>query len=570
MHIFKAYSDEKKLLLEQLDTIKAKISLASKYDIDCSEFTKKLNHIKENIELSYISIVLTGGFSNGKTSLLAGWFKASFDEISEIKKEESTSQIKKYEIKGLPEKCYVVDTPGLYGHKELQQNNDIIKYDDITRKYIDEANLILYIMDVKNPIKNSHIPTLQWLFKELNKFSNTIFIINKMDLVADITDESSYKSKSKIAIDDFKNRIKDILSLSNDDMATLNIVTIASNPDDKDFTQWFKHYDIYKERSHINEFNNLVNKILENTSKDKLIIDAGISSINTVLQNTIVQIENKLNNFEHNKNNLTKKYNLSKNMYNQCLKEIMDYRAHLFDKLNNYETYLINSIGSLNADNVNIFFNKEIGIDKENGGAQLLSNVTKIIRQHFDSVTMLNNTSINQAIELYYESIGEIYKCDRKDMLETSNLSITEMDKKELEESFYTGLNLFIKQFKEKIIIEPEFVNKIADSIKSFSLAVSEILGVASILLDMISAYVEEELFASKCDELNSSIKNFFKKLYEFLSDDEKYLNIVEEYTAIIKNEVDMVHNEYLNSITMFHNINNYMISLKQELEQVK
>ena len=52
----------------------------------------------------------------------------------------------------------LIDTPGLFGFKE-QFNADINameKYKDITRKYVSEAHLVLYVMNSTNPIKDSH------------------------------------------------------------------------------------------------------------------------------------------------------------------------------------------------------------------------------------------------------------------------------------------------------------------------------------------------------------------------------------------------------------------------------
>ncbi|GAA9615649.1 hypothetical protein HpVa114_07780 [Helicobacter pylori] len=129
-----------------------------------------------------------------------------------IDHQESSDAVKIYDIDNEIE---LVDTPGLFGFKEkIADSGEIERYKDITKKYVSEAHLILYVLNPSNPIKESHKDDLNWLFRTLNLLSRTIFVISRFDEEADIEDEEDYNKRFKTKKENIQNRLNDLISLS--------------------------------------------------------------------------------------------------------------------------------------------------------------------------------------------------------------------------------------------------------------------------------------------------------------------------------------------------------------------
>ena len=86
------------------------------FDIDVAEAVEKLDSAIGSIHDDTLSIVLVGAFSDGKTSVVAGWLNEEFDNMK-IDSDESSDEILKYTPTSLPDGCKIVDTPGLFGNK---------------------------------------------------------------------------------------------------------------------------------------------------------------------------------------------------------------------------------------------------------------------------------------------------------------------------------------------------------------------------------------------------------------------------------------------------------------------
>ena len=108
-----------------------------------------------------------------------------------ISSAESTDEIKFYRPN---DEIEIVDTPELHGFKEKGVPwRKRRQYKQITKKYISQAHLLLYVMNPHNPIKASHKEDLQWLFTGLGLLDRTIFVLSKFDEMADMEDASEYE-----------------------------------------------------------------------------------------------------------------------------------------------------------------------------------------------------------------------------------------------------------------------------------------------------------------------------------------------------------------------------------------
>lgn len=111
-----------------------------------------------------------------------------------ISQQESSNEVAIYNFK---DQLQIIDTPGLFGFKEKTNATtaQIEKYKDITKRYVSEAHLVLYVMNPTNPIKESHTEDLKWLFRTLNLLPRTVFVLSRFDEVADMSDPAEFQER---------------------------------------------------------------------------------------------------------------------------------------------------------------------------------------------------------------------------------------------------------------------------------------------------------------------------------------------------------------------------------------
>ena len=134
----------------------------------------KIESIRSAIKDGIVRIVLLGSFSDGKTTAIAGLL-GRLEDTMKIDSDESSDELKVYRPLGLKKGFEIVDTPGLFGTKEKEVNGENIKFSDITKRYISEAHIIIYVCDAVNPLKDSHVGVIKWVLRDLGKLSKTIF-----------------------------------------------------------------------------------------------------------------------------------------------------------------------------------------------------------------------------------------------------------------------------------------------------------------------------------------------------------------------------------------------------------
>lgn len=210
----------------------------------------KLQTAIDSVSGDKLKVALIGGFSEGKTSIAAAWMEKLDKSSMNISHQESSNEVKVYEV---GEDFVLIDTPGLFGFKE-QHNADthaLEKYKDITKKYVSEAHLVLYVMNPTNPIKESHKDDLQWLFRTLDLLPRTVFALSRFDEVADVEDEQDYQENFQIKRDNIAGRLRELVGLNDAEAAELSIVAVAANPFDLGVEHWLANLEQFKALSHI-------------------------------------------------------------------------------------------------------------------------------------------------------------------------------------------------------------------------------------------------------------------------------------------------------------------------------
>lgn len=244
---------------------------------------EKLENAIKTKQNEKLKVALVGGFSQGKTSIAAAWLGELKDGMN-ISQAESSDAVAIYDVGDIE----IVDTPGLYGFKEKlvnASNNEIQKYKDITKKYVSQANLLLYVMNPTNPIKQSQEEDIKWLFRDLGLLSRTIFVLGRFDEVADVEDEKEYEDMLKLKQNDVLNRLDDCLSLSPDEKNTISIVAVCANPFDRGMEYYLQNMEEFKRLSHIHTLQDkTTEKIRQSGGTDVILLQTKTSIIKDILQ----------------------------------------------------------------------------------------------------------------------------------------------------------------------------------------------------------------------------------------------------------------------------------------------
>lgn len=251
-------------------------------DIDLS-LKRKLANAISKVGAEKLKVALVGGYSDGKTSIAAAWMEQLDKSTMNISHEESSNEVHVYDVGG---DFVLIDTPGLFGFKEQLnlQSHQIEKFKDITKKYVSEAHLVLYVMDPANPIKESHKEDLEWLFRSLNLLSRTVFVLSRFDEVADVEDDADYRYNLSIKQNNVAARLTELVGLTPAEVADLSIVAVAANPFDMGTEHWLSNLTQFKSLSRIHTLQEATSgKIMENGGAVQVVEDAKHSVIRDVL-----------------------------------------------------------------------------------------------------------------------------------------------------------------------------------------------------------------------------------------------------------------------------------------------
>ncbi|GHR51258.1 hypothetical protein VN1263_06600 [Helicobacter pylori] len=336
------------------------VHTGEKYGIKVEESLKaKINSAIQSATDQKLRVALVGGFSEGKTSIAAAWIDR-LDESMKIDHKESSDAVKIYDIDNEME---LVDTPGLFGFKEkITDSGKIERYKDITKKYISEANLILYALNPSNPIKESHKDDLNWLFRTLNLLSRTIFVISRFDEEADIEDEEDYNKRFKIKKENIQSRLNDLISLSEKEKEGLIIVAVAANPFDFGVEHWLKHKEEFQKLSHIKTLQDATQKkIKENGGKLTIIEEAKKSVIQDVIYRQMPLAKQEQQGIKREMEYLNKAIEKRRKDIQDLNGEISQARIHLKEFIIRYFSDLILQVSGTSLETFNDFVIREIG-----------------------------------------------------------------------------------------------------------------------------------------------------------------------------------------------------------------
>ena len=360
--------------------------------------------LKEKLQQSIVGnrklkVALIGGFSEGKTSIAAAWLGVVKSDMN-ISHQESSNTVAIYEV---DDDLTLIDTPGLFGYKEKfnADTREQEKYKDITRKYVSEAHLILYVMNSTNPLKESHASELNWLFRELNLLPRSVFGLSRFDEVADGADEEDYEQDFSVKRQNVLSRLKDLIGLKDDEARALSIVAVSANPFDAGVEHWLSEPERFRQLSHISLLQQATTKNIEaNGGLEKMALETSKTIIQDVLLREIPVAMEKDKVLAEELEKLKRAEGRASTDIVAAQKKVLSAQASLNQFVSDHFADLIVQLHGTSMETISAFFEREIG----EGGIVLDTKIQIAFSKNIDAVSsdlVRIQTSLNSDISAF-------------------------------------------------------------------------------------------------------------------------------------------------------------------------
>ena len=530
METLKLFNKKKEEVFKMLSNLLSVLKEGKELGVDIEpEYITKIEKSIDENEDKKLKVVLIGGFSEGKTSIAAAWLEEYDKKKMKIAMTESTDDIREYNVGNIN----LVDTPGLFGFKETANKE---KYKDITKKYISESNIVLYVMNSDNPIKESHKEEIQWLFKDLNLLPRTVFILSRFDNVADIEDDNDYNGMLKIKKENVLKRLEDFGVIHLEESHKLPIVAVAANPFDEGIEYWLGKLDEFKKISHIGSLQHATSNIVEkNGGVDSVLLETQKSIIKEILELKIPlatakvekldkeykNLDNVIKEMKEDLSNLKTKIELAKNYLKSFILElftdlILQLEGTTIETFINFFERNIGSEGIVLNNKIENGLNKKV-LEIENDICRLEKNFDNEI-DNFEEFTQDNS------LEKF--KIGS-------EILKNSNLGLTNASIIAIRDF----LNLSIK-------FKPWQAVKIANVINKGIPIIGAILGIGFELWDSYSKKKKEEEFLKAKKQMKEDFEKQRKEYKELIENVEEFdKNVFKNYFKL-GNNITKLSNE--------------------------
>lgn len=398
------FKQEKEKTVKILKQLQDFINQSTEFGASINEADKdKIKVAINEQENEKLRIALIGGFSEGKTSIIAAWLER-YDESMKIDTQESSDSIEHYNC--VDEELEIIDTPGLFGFKSDETGK---RFKEKTREYISQAHLVLYVVDSSNPIKQSHTQELQWLFRELNLLPRTIFICNKFDENADLEDEQEYQEKYKQVRQNVIKGLKNAINLSEKEQQELYIVAISANPYGKGIEYWLSQPEEFRAISRIKSLQDATTKTIQKTGKNSIILASQHSIIRDIITQQMPKIEKEFDFYSTQTKELNKVLDNTNKDIQTFERKFNEAKNNLKEWVIKYFVDLILQTEGLSIKTLEDFIIREIGEDG--------INITTKIKIKFETELNLLNAQIQQSFTQFNIQIQDFSDSMTKEML---------------------------------------------------------------------------------------------------------------------------------------------------------
>ncbi|WRB41001.1 50S ribosome-binding GTPase [Helicobacter pylori] len=476
-------------------------------------FKDKIRNAMENVAGQKLKVALVGGFSEGKTSIAAAWIERLDKESMKIDHKESSDEVKIYNI---DDEIELVDTPGLFGFKVKEHDSGKIeRYKDITKKYISEAHLILYVLNPSNPIKESHKDDLNWLFRTLNLLSRTIFVISRFDEEADIEDEEDYNKRFKIKKENIQNRLNELISLSEEEKESLIIVAVAANPFDLGVEHWLKHQEEFQKLSHIKTLQDATQqKIKENGGKLTIIEETKKSIIQDVVYRQMPPAKQALQDIKREMEYLNKTLEKRRKDLQNLNKEISQARIHLREFITRYFSDLSRQVLGTSLETFNDFAMREIGDKGSNIETRVQNAFERETQGIFNEIAKIG-TTFNADMSSFEKHAGVFGKIGIDLLKQSGFINATNIKLARdgiVAAGKFVGIDLALK-------FKPWGTVKLAGNLNK----ALPLIGIAFEIGDSYNKYQKQEKFEKAKREMESDFNNQKQEILHLINDETRF-----------------------------------------------
>lgn len=523
MEQFKQFSIEKQAAINSLLQLRGMLETLGEMEIDVSEDLQKIASAISTVESDVLRIALLGAFSDGKTSVIAAWLGKIMEDMN-ISMDESSDRLSIYKPEGLPGQCEIVDTPGLFGDKEREVDGKQVMYEDLTKRYISEAHLIFYVVDATNPLKESHSDIVKWVLRDLNKLSSTIFVINKMDEVTNLTNPVLFDEQAAIKKENLTGKLQRAANLNAAECEQLKIVCIASNPNGRGLPFWFGKPEHYESRSRINDLKNTASEILKANVPEVLLAKTGMDVVKDIVNQRVAQARlqlNELNTFVEKNDEDTSRFRKDI-MHSRT--EVKRLAGELFDELNLMEKQLMSQLRPLSLEDIRPFMDDELGYTEEGVGFKLHLRIKLSVDRFFDqstAVTQRLSDDITRQLNSSESFLGSISGGAFRSMGGAFK-GVSKISPETLKTTIFAARNTIGKLTGYVYKFKPWEATKLAGNIAKWAGPAGAAFTIGSDLWDAYKAHERERELEEVKASLAKIIKEPFKDIYDVLNSDEK------------------------------------------------
>ena len=540
-------------VLKQMNDLKTLLLEGASLGLTTAALEEKVDAAIRSLSDRFLRIVLMGSVSDGKTSVIAGLLE-KVEENMKIARSESTDELAFYRFDDVDD-MEIVDTPGLFGNKEKEIDGRVVKYSDITRKYISEADVLIYVCDAIVPVKASHVDDLRTVLRDFGKLDSTIFVLNKMDDAGVIMlDDESYKLGSDVKKQALIDRLRQTIGLTDDEEERLRVVCVAANPKKKGLPYWLERKEEYRKRSRLGLLRNEIDRVMAEGDIDDLKQKSALSVIVDVVLQIRTQLEMLIEPVEESMPDLKAKTDDLANDVAHFRLDLLESMRRLQSDLETYDAELNAGVDGCNLDTISSFLALSIGT---RGNDITYHHVIRRINQYLSEANEANRMTIESAIGRFTQSSQDV-----RDVLTSALKKGAEaLGKKTVTNTEVLKVRDFLaKHFKwaEKIKFAPHGAKNLAGTITQGFKDASGILAVLMELGDTIAKVVKAGKLKKLKVVLKSSLSCIFQQVYEMMNDENAYFenfapSYLEMEKMLVESQKDLrALQEYLDSLKKY------------------
>ncbi|MEJ2630301.1 MAG: dynamin family protein [Acidihalobacter sp.] len=523
MEAFEQFSSDKQATLDALAKLRELLGELGEVGIDVDGDIGKVSDAVESVQSDVLRIALLGAYSDGKTNVIAAWLGKVMDDMN-IDMDESSDRLAVYHPQGLPGQCEIVDTPGLFGDKVKTVDGEQVMYEDITKRYISQAHLILYVVDATNPLRDSHGAIVRWLLRDLNKLTSTIFVINKMDAVTDLTESTLFAEQAAIKKQNLSSKLQRVAGLSAEEVSKLNIVCLASDPNKRGLEFWFSKLEQYEARSRINDLKETTSKILSQTVPEVLRAKTGLDVVRDIVGKKITIAREEMDLLQSFEQQNREECSRIQEDIKAGRSEIKRLGAELFAELDGIEKQLLGQTRSLELQGIRAFLEDELGYEDGTVGYKLNLKIKGAIDRFFSqssAVTSRLTLDIERELDSnqsFLDSMGGMAAKGAGAALK----GLGKMDPSILKASIFAARDTLRNATGIAIKFKPWGAAKLSGNVVKYAPAAGAAITVVTELVEAQQDYQREAELREVKQSIVDTIKAPFKDIYAILSDDEK------------------------------------------------